>query len=186
MRIAFTIIFCCIFCLTQAQPGVAQDPINHGGKIETKYDGFALDTVIRLRKMKVNCTGFKSKFDQTCVSIDVALHCPGSQVSHVSDVTLQLIFETKSWGQSHAPHQRDLLIAIDTETWKLGRMRLMPQVTTGTQDRSTETLQATLSYKMFKRMVSAQNVEMKVGPSAMALSEKNLLALRDLDNRIIK
>ena len=186
MRIGITIIFCCIFCLTQAQPGVAQEPINHGGKIETKYDGFYLETVMRLRKMKVNCTGFKSKFDQTCVSIDVALHCPGTQVSHVSDVTLQLIFETKSWGQSHAPHQRDLLVAIDTETWKLGRMRLMPQVATGTQDRSTETLQTTLSYKMFKRIVSAQNVEMKVGPSVMPLSEKNLLALRDLDNRVVK
>jgi hypothetical protein len=184
MRIGITIIFCCIFCLTQAQPGVAQE-INHGGKIETKYDGFALETVMRLRKMKVNCTGFKSKFDQSCVSIDVVLHCPGAQVSHVSDVTLQLIFETKSWGQSHAPHQRDLLVAIDTDTWKLGRMRLMPQVATGTQDRSTETLQATLSYKMFKRIVSAQNVEMKVGPSALALSEKNLLALRDLANRIV-
>jgi hypothetical protein len=62
----------------------------------------------------------------------------------------------------------------------------MPQLATETQDRSTETLQATLSYKMFKRIVSAQNVEMKVGPSTLALSEKNLLALRELNNRILK
>ena len=186
MRKAISIIFCTIFCLFPTQLVLAQKPINHGGKIETKYNGFALETVMRLRKMKVNCTGFQSNSPDTCVSIDVVLHCPGSQVSNVSDVTLQVIFETKSWGQSHAPHQRNLLVAIDTETWKAGRMRLVPQVSTETQERSIETLEATVSYKLFKKMVSAQSVEMKVGPSAFALSEKNLLALRDLNNRVVK
>ena len=50
-----------------------QKPINHGGKIETKYDGFNYETVMRLRKMKVNCDGFKDKFKDACVSIEVSV-----------------------------------------------------------------------------------------------------------------
>ena len=78
------------------------------------------------------------------------------------------------------------MLLTDTETIKLGRMRLVPQVSAGTQERSTETLEATFSYEVFKKMVSAGAVEMKVGPSTFALSEKNLLALRDLNSRIVK
>jgi hypothetical protein len=183
---AISLIFCGVVLLFQTYSASAQNPIKHGGKIETKYDGFALETVMKLRKMKVNCTGFKSDFHDTCVSIDVVLHCPGTQLSHVGNVTMQLIFETKSWDQSHEPHQRDLTLVADTQTIKLGRMRLMPQVSTETQDRSTETLEATFRYEVFKKMVSSESVEMKVGPSAFTLSEKNLLALRDLNNRIVK
>jgi hypothetical protein len=186
MRKAISIIFCSILCLSQAHLSRAQKPINHGGKIETKYDGFALETVMRLRKMKVNCTGFKANFHESCVNIDVVLHCPGTQVSHVGSVTMQLVFESKSWDQSHAPHQRDLMLLADTETIKLGRMRLVPQVSTGTQERSTETLEATFPYEVFKKMVWADTVEMKVGPTAFTLSDKNLLALRDLNSRIVR
>lgn len=186
MRKAISLIFCGVVMCCHALSVSAQKPINHGGKIETKYDGFAMETVMKLRKMKVNCTGFKADFHESCVSIDVVLHCPGTQVSHVGSVTMQLIFQTKSWDQSHAPHQRDLMLLADTETIKLGRMRLVPQVSAGTQERSTETLEATFSYEVFKKMVSAGAVEMKVGPSTFALSEKNLLALRDLNSRIVK
>lgn len=186
MREAISSILCGVVLLFPAFTVSAQKPINHGGKIETKYDGFAMETVMKLRKMKVNCTGFKADFHETCVSIDVVLHCPGTQVSHVSSVTMQLIFQTKSWDQSHAPHQRDLLLLADTETLRLGRMRLLPQVSTGTQERSTETLEAAFPYEVFKKMVSAGSVEMKVGPTAFTLSEKNLLALRDLNSRIVK
>src|SRR6476619_7453441 len=55
-----------------------QDAVKHGGKIETKYDGFNYETVMRLRKMKVTCDGFKDKFKDACVSIEVELHCPGT------------------------------------------------------------------------------------------------------------
>ncbi|HEX7174759.1 MAG TPA: hypothetical protein VF240_05705, partial [Pyrinomonadaceae bacterium] len=43
---------------TAAAPAV----IKHGGKIEMKYDGFNLETVVALRKMQVTCgsgKGFK-------------------------------------------------------------------------------------------------------------------------------
>ena len=30
------------------------------------------------KKMKVNCDGFKDKFKDACVSIEVMLHCPGT------------------------------------------------------------------------------------------------------------
>ena len=186
MRKAISLIFCGVVLLFPALHVPGQKPIKHGGKIETKYDGFAMETVMKLRKMKVNCTGFKADFHESCVSIDVVLHCPGTQVSHVGNVTMQLIFETKSWDQSHAPHQRDLMLLADTETLKLGRMRLVPQVSTGTQERSTETLEATFPYEVFKKMVSAEFVEMKVGPTAFTLSDKNLFALRDLNSRIVK
>lgn len=185
MRKTISLFFCGVF-LIYPHLSSAQKPINHGGKIEARYDGFAHETMMRLRKMKVNCTGFKKNFHETCVSIDVVLHCPGVQVNYVDNVTLQLIFEAKSWDQSHAPHQRDLSLVADTETIRLGRMRLMPQVSTGTQERTTETLEATIPYKVFKRMVSAEVVEMQVGPSMLALSENNLLALRDLNSRILK
>jgi len=69
------------------------EPVKHGGKIETKYDGFNYETVMRLRKMKVNCDGLKDKFKDSCVSIEVALHCPGTQVNYVKTVSVQIVFE---------------------------------------------------------------------------------------------
>src|SRR5690348_10157903 len=38
--------------LSQVQSGApaAQKPVNHGGKIESKYDGFNHETVLRLQK----------------------------------------------------------------------------------------------------------------------------------------
>jgi len=35
----------------------AQSPVKHGGKIDSRYDGFKYETVMRLQKMKVNCDG---------------------------------------------------------------------------------------------------------------------------------
>ena len=61
----------------RSKAAIAPEPVKHGGKIETKYDGFNYETVMRLRKMKVNCDGFKDKFKDACVSIEVTLHCPG-------------------------------------------------------------------------------------------------------------
>jgi hypothetical protein len=59
---------------------------------------FNYETVMRLRKMKVNCDGFKDKFKDACVSIEVMLHCPGTQVNYVKQVTLQVVFENKDLG----------------------------------------------------------------------------------------
>jgi hypothetical protein len=185
MRKAISIFLCSLILLFQAQFVWAQEPINHGGKVETKYDGFALETVARLHKMKVTCSGFMDNFKDGCVSIDIALHCPGRQLSHVGSVTMQLIFETKT-PQSHAPDQRDLAIVWDATKIKLGRMRLVSSKDPWLQEKTVETLEVTFPYGVFKRMVSAQSVEMQVGPSTIALREKNLLALRDLYNRILK
>ena len=177
----------CVIVLVQAFVVVPQQPINHGGKIETRYDGVTFETLMRLRKMKVNCGGFKDNFTKdSCVSIDVVLHCPGTQVSHVGSVTLQVIFDTKNWNQSHAPNQRELTVVADAETLKLGKMRLMPKADKEMQDTTTETLEATLPYDVFKKIVQSQSLELQVGPSMVALKEKNLLALKDLDSRVIK
>src|SRR6185295_5140170 len=120
--------------LSQVQSGAAtqQKPINHGGKIDSKYDGFNYETVLRLQKMKVTCDGVKDNFAKdACVSIEVTLHCPGVQLNYVRSVTLQIMFENKDWVHLHTLDQRDLSVVIDTETLKLGRMRLANTATPG-------------------------------------------------------
>jgi len=84
MRRILLVLSCAALLVFQpagAKPQTPQTPVKHGGKIETRYDGFNYETVMRLRKMKVNCDGFKDKFKDACVSIEVMLHCPGTQVN---------------------------------------------------------------------------------------------------------
>ena len=121
MKTILLVLGCATVLLFQpagANPQSAQ-PINHGGKIETRYDGFNYETVMRLRKMKVNCDGLKDKFKDACVSIEVALHCPGTQLNYVRHASLQIVFENKDWVHFHPPEQRDLVVVTDTETLDL-------------------------------------------------------------------
>jgi hypothetical protein len=157
----------------------------HGGKIETKYDGFNYETVMRLRKMKVNCDGFKDKFKDACVSIEVLLHCPGTQVNYVRDVTLQVVFENKDWVHFHSPDQRDLSIATDNETLRIGRMSPVSKDQAGTWDTKIEVLEAKMPYEVFKKIAMAQSVGIQVGRDALELREKNIAALKDLNSRVI-
>ena len=166
---------------TQTQP----QPVKHGGKIETKYDGFNYETVMRLRKMKVNCDGFKDKFKDACVSIEVLLHCPGTQVNYVKQVTLQVVFENRDWVHFHPPDQRNLTIVTDTETLRLGRMSPVSKDTPGTWDTKIEMLEATVPYDVFKRIAMAQSVEIQVGRDAVELRGNNIAALKDLNSRVI-
>ena len=160
-------------------------PINHGGKIETKYDGFNYETVMRLRKMKVNCDGFKDKFKDACVSIEVALHCPGQQLNYVRQVTLQVVFENKDWVHFHAPELRDLSVVVDTETLRLGRMFPVSKGQPGSWDTKVEILEATIPYDAFKKIALAQSAGIQVGRDSVELREKNLAALKDLNSRVI-
>ena len=162
-----------------------QEAVKHGGKIETKYDGFNYETTMRLRKMKVTCDGFKDKFKDACVSLEVTLHCPGTQLNYVKNVTVQIVFENKDWVHLHAPDQRDLLIVTDTETLRLGRMSPVSKNGPGNWETKVEWLEATIPYEAFKKMVQAQSVEIQVGRSTVELREKNLAALRDLNSRVI-
>jgi hypothetical protein len=161
------------------------EPVKHGGKIETKYDGFAYETVMRLRKMKVNCDGFKDKFKDACVSIEVALHCPGTQVNYVKHVSVQVVFENKDWVRLHSPEQRDLSIVTDTETLRLGRMSPVAKNQPGTWDTKVEVLEAQIPYAVFKKIAMSQSVEIQVGRDAVELREKNIAALKDLNSRVI-
>ena len=171
------------------QPAAAtpqtQKPIDHGGKIETKYDGFNYETVVRLQKMKVSCDGIKDKFNDACVSIEVSLHCPGTQVNYVRYVTLRVVFENKDWVHFHAPDQRDLSIVAGAETLKLGRMEPVSTNQPGKWDTKVEMLEARIPYGAFKKIAVSDSVEIKVGRSAVELREKNRAALKDLSNRIM-
>ena len=167
-----------------AEPSAAvvNDTSNHGGKIESKYDGLSHETVSTLKKMKVTCAGgAKNMFKDTCVSVSASLHCPGVQLDYVRYAKLQLIFETKEWDQKHALEERDLVVVVDATTLRLGRMRLVSQ---NIDTLNTEILEATISYDVFKKIVSGQVVEMAVGKSRFELRQKNLEALRDLNNRV--
>ena len=168
---------------TIAEPSatVVHDASNHGGKIESKYDGLSHETVSTLRKMKVTCAGGKNMFKDACVSVSASLHCPGIQLNYVRYAKLQLIFETKQWDQRHALEDRDLVVVVDATTLRLGRMRLVSQ---NIDTLMTEVLEATISYDVFKKIVSGQAVEIAVGKSRFELREKNLEALRDLNNRV--
>jgi hypothetical protein len=154
---------------------------NHGGKIETKYDGFKYETVMSLRKMKVTCDGMKDNFKDECTSMIVSLHCPGVQLSYVRYVTLQLIFESKDWDARHPLDQRELSAVTDSETLKFGRMQLVSQ---NVDTLTAEILEAKLSYADFKKITMSNVVELQVGKSRFQLREKNIAALRDLNNRV--
>jgi hypothetical protein len=175
-----------VFQPAEANPqSLAPVPVKHGGKIDTKYDGFNYETVMRLRKMKINCDGFKDKFKDACVSIEVALHCPGTQVNYVRDVTLQVVFENKDWIHFHPPDQRELAIVTDTETLRVGRMTPVSINEPGTWNTKIEVLEVKMPYAAFKKMALAQSVEIKVGRDTLELREKNVAALKDLNSRVI-
>lgn len=157
----------------------------HGGKIESKYDGFTYETVMRLRKMKVNCDGLKDKFKDACVSIEVMLHLPGTQLNYVRNVTLHVVFENKDWVRIHPPDQRNLSISTDTETFRFGRMELVTNTTPGSWDTKVETLKATIPYQAFKKIIASDTIEIQVGNDAVSLREKNVAALRDLSSRVL-
>lgn len=181
---------CCLFSIlvtslfTMAPPMAAGAAVSdHGGKIESKYDGFNHETVVMLKKMKVSCGG---PTKQTCVSLVASLHCPGVQLDYVRYVKLQIIFETKDWDRRHPLNERELFVVADGERLKLGRMSLVKQNTDTNKliDVMSEVLEVSISYPTFMKMASAETVEMKVGKSNFALKEKNLAALRDLNNRV--
>jgi len=180
------LVFGCVAVLLFTSVGVKpQDqPVKHGGKIDTKYDGFNFETVMRLQNMKISCDGLKDKFKDACVSIEVSLHCPGTQLNDVRHVTLQVVFENKDWIRFHGPDQRDLLVVTDTETLRLGKMSPV-QKNQATWDTKVETLEAQIPYATFKKIAMSQTAEIQVGRSQVSLREKNLLALRDLNSRVI-
>ena len=172
--------------LSQPLGARAQSPtLKHGGKIESRYDGFNYETVARLSKMKVSCDGVGDMFKDSCVSIDVTLHFPGSQFNYVRNVTLQVVFENKDWVRIHPPEQRDLSISTEAETFRFGRMSLITKKQPGTWDSKIEVLEATIPYAAFKKIALATQVEIKVGPGFVKLRDNNVAALRDLDSRVI-
>jgi hypothetical protein len=153
----------------------------HDGRIESKYDGFSHETTITLKKMKVTCGSMKGKFKDACISLSATLHCPGIQLDYVREASLQVIFQTEDWDQRHSLVQRDLSVVADGQTFRLGRMKLKEQ---STDTLMTETLEARVPYAVFVKLTKAETVEMKVGPSQFQLNPANLLALKDMANRV--
>jgi hypothetical protein len=176
---------CALLLLQPAGVKPQNEPVKHGGKIESKYDGFNYETVMRLRKMKVNCDGIKDKFKDACVSIEVSLHCPGVQLNYVRHVMLQIVFENKDWIHFHGPEHRNLSVVTDTETLHLGRMSPVSTNQPGSWDTKVETLEAKIPYATFKKIASAQTAAIQVGKDVVELRDNNLAALRDLNNRVI-
>ena len=154
---------------------------DHGGKIESRYDGFSHQTILTLNKMRITCGSVKGNFKDACVSFVASLHCPGIQLDYVRYATLQLIFQTKDWDQRHPLNQRQLSVVADGETLRLGQMKLVSQ---SVDTLMTEVLEVAVTYAVFTKIVRAQVVEMKVGTTEFELRQQNLAALRDLNNRV--
>jgi len=178
------LVFGCSLALFSVN-AYAQSPIKHGGKIDSRYDGFNYETTMRLQKMKVSCDGLKDKFTDACVSIEVTLHMPGMQLNYVRSVTLMVVFENQDWVRMHPPDQRDLSISTYDKTFRLGRMELITNKKPGTWDTKIERLQATIPYNTFKQIIESDTIEIQVGKDAVMLREKNIAALRDLNNRAL-
>jgi hypothetical protein len=153
----------------------------HGGKIVSRYDGFSHETIVTLNKMRITCAGVKGNFQDACVSLIAALHCPGIQLDYVRYASLQLLFQTKDWDQRHPLVQRELSVVADGETLRLGQMKLVSQ---SVDTLMTEVLEVTMPYAVFTKVAQAQVVEMKVGNSQFELRQQNLAALKDLNNRV--
>src|SRR5258708_2132315 len=113
-----SIILCAVFCAAApslsaqsegrgpAQVSAPQHKVkaNHGGKIESKYDGFRGETVVTLKKMAITCGSYKGlngAGKDTCVSLVASLHFPGEQLERATYVGLILLFETKDWDKRH-------------------------------------------------------------------------------------
>ena len=172
-----------------ARPAQAPTPVNHGGKIETAYDGFTRETVISLKRMSVTCEagrGMESRFKNLCIRLEATLHCPGKQMEYVRRATLRLTFEAKDWDARHLPNERDLSAVADGQTLRLGRMNLLSQaVGEGwLAEDSKETLEISVPYETFLKLARAGYVEFSVGKTTFALREKNVAALRDMNNRV--
>ena len=161
-------------------PAKSQAP-DHGGKIDSKYDGFRHETVLTLNKMRITCGNVKGNFKDACVSFVASLHCPGVQLDYVRYANLQLIFQTKDWDQRHPLNQRQLSVVTDGETLRLGQMKLVSQ---SVDTLMTEVLEVAVPYAVFTKMVRAEVVEMKVGNTEFELRQQNVAALRDLNNRV--
>lgn len=195
------VTLCCVYltlaaaiCAQEAgrrpAPSPAPLPLKHGGKIESAYDGFARETVVALKRMSVTCEaarGLQGSLKGLCVSMQVSLHCPGRQLEHVSRATVRLTFEAKDWDARHPIGQRDLSAVADGETIRLGRMTLVSQgVNEGWFDEDAkETLEVSLPYETFLKLTRAEYVEMSVGKTTFPLRDKNIAALRDLNNRVL-
>jgi hypothetical protein len=179
--LAFVMLVCCALSLSILTLPTSAAKDDHGGRIVSRYDGFNHETVITLQKMKVTCASARGNFKDACVSVVAALHCPGIQLDYVRSVTLQLVFETKDWDQRHPLDQRSLSVVADGETFRLGQMTLTGQKV---DTLMSETLEATVPYRIFKRIALAQAVDVQVGKSSFTLRDQNLSALRDLNNRV--
>jgi len=154
---------------------------DHGGKIESRYDGFSHETIVTLNKMRITCGSVKGNFEDACVSFVASLHCPGIQLDYVRHASLQLIFQTKDWDQRHPLNQRQLSVVADGETLRLGQMKLVSQ---SVDTLMTEVLEVAVPYAVFTKIARAQVVEIKVGNTEFELRQQNLAALRDLNNRV--
>jgi hypothetical protein len=172
----------------QQPAAVTPLPLDHGGKIETNYDGFAHETVVALRKMRVACANAEGSGDlkNVCVSLQAMLHCPGKQLDYVRRATIRLTFEAKDWDRGHPPNQRDLTAVADGETLRLGRMSLASKgVGEGwVAEEMKETLEVAVPYQTFLKLARASYVELSVGKTTFALNVKNVAALRDMNNRV--
>ena len=172
-----------------AAAAVPPPVVKHGGKIEMKYDGFNLETVVALRKMQVTCgsgRGFKDISKDVCVSLAVWLHCPGQQLDFVRRARVQIIFESEEWDRRHTPAERGLVVVADGETLRLGSMSLVSNgVGSGLfVDKSKEVLEISIPYDAFAKIARAESVEVRVGSDAFPLRDKNVAALRDLNSRV--
>jgi hypothetical protein len=198
------VMLCCVF-LTLTAAVCAQDdkgraartpqtaapplPLDHGGNIETNYDGFEHETVVALKRMRITCEAVKGAegiLKGMCVSLQAALHCPGKQLDYVRRATIQLTFSAKDWDSRLPPTERDLTAVVDGETLRLGRMTLVSQGVGegwGAEDMK-ETLEVAAPYAIFLKLVRASYVELSVGKTSFALRDKNVAALRDMNNRV--
>jgi hypothetical protein len=176
----------------QTKPAAAATtamPLEHGGKIESEYDGFAHETIVALKSMTVTCDrvrGAQGVIKGVCVNLTASLHCPGKQLDYVRHVRLRLAFEAKNWDNRHPLGERVLSAVADGETLRLGEMTLLKQeIGEGWFDeRMKEVLEVSVPYAAFQKLARAGYVEMSVGKTSFALREKNVAALRDLNNRV--
>jgi len=188
--LSFLALLCTLLTGTDLSGVYAKGQVpDHGGKIETKYDGFNHETVVILKKMRITCAGSdtsRNSLKGTCVSIVASLHSPGMQLDYVRYARLQLIFETKDWDRRHTPDQRELSAVADGEKVKLGKMHLINQDVDShlTVEVMKEVLEVSIPYQTFTKLALAESLEMKVGNTLFELGGKNLAAFRDLNNRV--
>jgi hypothetical protein len=144
-------------------------------QIETEFNGFSNETIVRLKKTSLNCDSISGMLKKKCYGLEVSVHYQGQQRKVASKVKIRLTAENKDW---HNEAERSLQIVADKVRYDLGTMKLLS--TQSKELTQVDILEQTISYPLFLKIASALTVKIKLGDKTMNLKPRIIAALKEI------